>query len=288
MTTKTKKTNRPITKPVIEITEKIDTLQSICSNIQALQRSRAWYLKTRIMAENRLTHTIAGYLGYHTGLEEKHRAELFKQAREIIITIDDLPDHPMQPYIGTIMPTINNCNFMISTIEKQMIELVEQLPVYHWTIRSEQRGFGLKSLAVIVGESGDISNYPNPAKLWRRFGCAPFNHNGKNQMGSTWRSGQNGKLPAEIWEEFGYSPRRRSIAFVVGECLIRKNFYDGERDRPGPYVTRYNEAKQIYLSKHPDSTKMHAHKHGMLLATKLLLKNLWIEWHEQCESPSRF
>ena len=107
-------------------------------------------------------------------------------------------------------------------------------------------------------------------------------------MGATWRSGKHGKLPASEWETFGYSPRRRSIAFLIGEGIVKQNTVgdggSGERPvvtdigRAGPYRQRYDAAKVTFAAGHPDYSKLRVHRHAMLVATKLLLKNLWIEW----------
>ena len=157
------------------------------------------------------------------------------------------------------------------------------------------------SLAIVAAEAGDLCNYANPGKLWKRLGCAPFTDEritGKTLMGSTWKSKREGSLDADQWQEFGYSPRRRSISYLFGENIIKNN-------QDGPYRKRYDEAKAKAVEDHPDWIKcskcegtgknkkrtncsnckgtgivmMRCHLHGMLLATKLLLKHLWVEWN---------
>ena len=46
----------------------------------------------------------------------------------------------------------------------------------------------------------------------------------------------------------------------------------------GPYRAKYEWAKADAQARHPDWPKMRCHRHGMLLATKRLLKNLWTVW----------
>src|SRR5262249_44139760 len=132
---------------------------------------------------------------------------------------------------------------MVVQLDKQMEKLAKTLPVAAWAKFPERRGFGLLSLATIIGETGDLNNYPNPAKVWRRMGCAPFTSDGKTLMGATWKSGREGKLSSDEWEEYGYSPRRRSVMFVIGECLVKQNGGGGEAAREadlgiGPYRQR--------------------------------------------------
>lgn len=141
-----------------------------------------------------------------------------------------------------------------------------------WVEMPEQRGFGIESLATIIGETGDLGNYPNPGNLWARMGCAPFQSNGKAFMGATWKAGKEGKLSGEEWTQFGYSPRRRSVAYVIGENLVKQN-------ATGPYRARYNGAKAAAAESHTDWKPLRCHRHAMLLATKLLLKNLCRERH---------
>ena len=84
--------------------------------------------------------------------------------------------------------------------------------------------------------------------------------------------------------------------YVISKTLIKSN-------TGGPYKHRYDTVKEKCRETHTEwfkckclgtgktakgtrcssckgvgEVKMHAHLHGMLLMTKLLLKNLWIEW----------
>jgi hypothetical protein len=124
----------------------------------------------------------------------------------------------------------------------------------------------LKSLGTIIGETGDLSLYANPAKVWKRLGLAPFN----GKMPSTWRSGKEGKLSSEEWSAIGYSPRRRSVMYVIGESLVKQN--------DGDYRKRYDEAKAAIAAAHPDYSKGRCHNHGMLLCVKRLVRDLWKQW----------
>lgn len=351
----------PSSPPVVPegLLQSIIPVAQLAAELQTLQRQRAWYLKSRIMIANRLQATVAGYRGYSSNQEEKVRRQRFAEASNIIQQIGKgtITEAPYLEIVRTTLLSITGFNQAIARLEKQMLAFAKQLPVVAWVQAPEQRGFGVLFLGIVIGETGDLAGYTNPAKVWKRLGCAPFVADGQTHMGATWRAGREGKLSAEQWAAFGYSPRRRSIAYLIGEGLCKQNFLRGgvcgvtegptafeeadeghhvtkqalvseETDEKvdetgveledgedgegngvnglsvaGPYRLRYLEAKVRAYATHPEwdwspclvckgkgkscstcggtgQKCKRAHLHGMLLATKLLLKNLWIEWHD--------
>lgn len=300
-----------------------DPEQEICSELQRLQKQRVVVIKSRIMAENRIRAVVATTMGYATNLTEESRREMFREAGKLMeqIYLDMKADKPVTHEYANIiaksMDGVNSLRELEAPLEKSMCALVRQLPVYSWICQPEQCGFADQSLATVIGECGNLRFYANPAKVWRRMGLAPWRFQEKTLMGATWKSGREGSLPAEEWQRFGYSPRRRSLAYVIGENLMKQNFIsrvEGEAKvkTPGPYRLRYIQAKVRVFETHPewawkkceeckgDGTvsghprKSHmacptcggtgkkclrAHRHGMLLCSKLLLRNLWLEWN---------
>ena len=281
---------------------------AVSAELQKLQKQRVWLLKTRNMQMNRLRASVAGRIGYTTGLSESERKKIFVQAEALILQIHEDTIKVDDVFLGimvmTTYPGIQAQDDMKDQIEVEMKGLTKTLPIVSWLGEPEQKGFGLLMLAKVIGECGDLRNYANPAKVWRRMGCAPYTKDGVTQMGSTWkRSNKKGSsLHKSDWTEFGYSPRRRSEAFLIGDGIVKQN---GE----GPYRQRYDSAKVKSKEKHPEwwicptckgsklsatgkkcsyckgtgEVKMHGHLHAMLLATKMLLKNLWIEWNDHPE-----
>lgn len=197
---------------------------TLCAELQALQRQRAVILKSRNMQATRLQAVVAGTLGYSSGLPEPERRKKFDEAAALIARVNaGEAECGFSRLIRETQIGIDAFNGYKKELEKEMIAHAARLPVAAWVAAPARRGFGLLMLAVVVGETGDLSNYPNPAKLWKRLGCAPITFGGKSLMGSTWQRGKEGKLPAEVWEAAGYSPRRRSIAYLVGEGLVKQN-----------------------------------------------------------------
>jgi hypothetical protein len=306
-----KKANDPV-KPTTPV-------PSLVADIRELQRQRVTTQKSRIMIDNRLTATVATASGYHAGMEEDERARWFGDAKKLIrevqgeSAIETGPRDALAPLIQACSVSIEGFHATEKAYEREMGKLSKQLPVAKWMALTDQRGFGWLSLAIIIGEVGDLSNYDNPGKLWRRMGCAPFESKGKTFMPSTWRSRKkhNGGLSAAEWEELGYCPRRRSVMFVISESLLKGN---GARKATethgaiyaGPYARRYATKKAEAIARKdpewtPDCTTckgtgtaksgdgckkcsgrgvmvMRPHLHGMLLMGKRLLRELWTEW----------
>lgn len=285
-----------------------DALARMSAKLQELQRQRAWFIKTRNMVNNRLQATVAGEMGYSSGLDESERKKMFAAAGTAIkqIVAGECEIEGLDGVEMIVLAThgaISVYEKKKKDIEKDMLATAKELPVAEWVQHEDQRGFGLLFLAIVIGETGDLRNYANPGKVWRRLGCAPFTKDDETLCGATWRSRSGNKqgltkLGKADWAEFGYSPRRRSIAFLIGEGIVKQN-------SDGPYRQRYLDVKTASAETHPDwlicpkcsgsketeggkkcqncngtgEVWMHAHRHAMLLATKLLLKNLWKQWN---------
>ncbi len=168
---------------------------------------------------------------------------------------------------------------LAAALEKRMVAQAETLPAAEWA--QGVRGFGLLRLATIIGEAGDLSDYPNPGKLWKRLGLAPY----EGKAYSSWRT--DGGLTSDEWVTAGYSPRRRSVVFIVGDCIVKSN---GD----GPYRTLYLERKAYELAQHPEPvagkkrkmyTPLHLHRRAQRYMVKRLVRDLWRAWSGGRERP---
>ncbi len=146
--------------------------------------------------------------------------------------------------------------------ERRMKALATQLPVWD-AFGAAVRGFGEVSLAVIVAEAGDLSGYATESKLWKRMGLAPAQNRVAPNLSREDR--------AEAWIANGYSPRRRSRMWNIGDALIKGN-------RDGIYRTIYLARKAYELERAPDMTKMHAHRRAQRYMEKRLLRDLLRAW----------
>lgn len=276
----------------------MSAIASICEELRSEQRILTTTTRLRIMANNAIRGIVAGpFIGDKPS--EGEWAKAYKEADKLIAAVlDEGKPHPFAGQIIASFASIGEFCKIESEREKKIIALAKRLPVAPWV--EGVRGFGLKSLGAIVGEAGDLSGYATHCRLWRRFGLAPWEYQGQVKMGCTWRKRSHEKLPAEEWTKYKYSPRRRSVIFVIGESLLKGN--------RGIYRQHYDESKTKTRKMHPewwlcedcggDKAKRgkckgcggkgerpgHAHNHAMLLMTKLLLRDLWKEWHRRARS----
>lgn len=141
--------------------------------------------------------------------------------------------------------------------EKRMRKLARELPV--WPFVESVCGFGDLGLAQIVAEAGDLSNYAGPAKLWKRFGLAVIGGERQRKVAND---------PA-LAIAHGYSPTRRSLVFVIGDSLIKKQ---------NRYRDLYLARKEVERAKAPDAPKMAHHRRAKRYVEKRLLRDLWRAW----------
>lgn len=141
----------------------------------------------------------------------------------------------------------------------KMEKLAKQLPIWGWA--EGVRGIGPSLIGQIVGEAGNLSNYANPAKLWKRFGLAVID--GRAQ----------GRRKGEEALEHGFSTRRRALFHNVGECLVRaKNEI---------YYAIYLTRKEYEKGRNPDIEDWKAHKRALRYMEKRFLRDMWNVWNGQ-------
>ena len=251
-------------------TEQVN-LTEICENLRQLQRRRSVLLKSLNMNENRLVAAVRSHLGFNLELSEDEKLANLKAARDLIKEVSrNEMEHPYGSIIMAMTVGMDALKKEMKKIEDVMTDLAEQLPVAEWLSKPEQKGFGVLSLAKLIGETGDLNNYSNHSKVWARMGLLPWAYDNKVQMGSTWKSKRNGSLPAEEWVRFGYCSRRRVEAHLLSKFIPMSN--------KSIYRDEYTKEKTSFAARHPESKPMRAHLHALMMVSKLAIRNLWNEW----------
>lgn len=147
--------------------------------------------------------------------------------------------------------------------ERDIAKLAKQLPVWGWV--EKVRGFGANNLGQLIGQTGDLDGYANPAKVWKRMGLA-VDEDGKAQ--------RRVSGPAGIMQ--GFAPQRRALMHVIGDCLIKGN--KREDGSEGVYRQCYLDRKAYEQARNPDLALIVHHKRAMRFMEKFLLKHLWQAW----------
>jgi hypothetical protein len=214
-------------------------------------------------------------LGWKKDLPDKERAAIAKEAAAIA---KDAEGTRFEAMVNAQTEGRACFDAVEAVALKAMTKLAIALPVWgSWG--KDIRGFGAKSLAVIVAEAGDLSNYPDKSKLWKRMGLAV--------MGDVRQGGLKKGASAEDWIEHGYSPKRRSQVWNIGDAMIKaqvrkvKDDADddsGERVALGEYGQAYLDRKAYELARDPEMKPIQAHRRAQRYMEKRLLKNLWQAW----------
>jgi hypothetical protein len=239
------------------------TQAEIIDLIRAYHRTRCYAMESRKAADLRLGAFLRSELGWSRNKPEKERKAIAEQAQAL------LADPTGCQWEGVIIASVA-ARKPFDEIEKkslkEMERLAELLPV--WKAFGEGvRGFGRGSLAVIVAEAGDLANYSTKSKLWKRMGLAVME--GMRQGHVPKGLSRDDRNAAYI--EHGYSPKRRSRVWNIGDALIKGN---GD----GVYRAAYLKRKEYELARDPEMPKIHAHRRAQRYMEKRLLRDLWRAW----------
>jgi hypothetical protein len=249
----------------------MDDLENNIKLIKRLHRDRCFAMDVRKILDLKVGALLRIRLGWHKDKPEAERKRIAAQAQRLM----NDPDSEDSAVLGTRQAR-EPIEAMEAAAEKAMGVLAKQLPAWE-AFGKDVRGFGKVSLAVIVAEAGDLSNYASESKLWKRMGLAP----GQNRV----PPGLSREDHAKAWLANGYNPRRRSHMWNIGDTLIKaqvrvvkaadgKN--TGERLALGLYGEIYLRQKANYLGR--GLTKMHAHRCAQRYMEKCLLRHLRRAW----------
>jgi hypothetical protein len=187
--------------------------------IRAKHRERCFAMDQRKRLDLALGAFLRLMMGWRKDLPEAER-------KAIAAEVSGMMDDGGGPWAEVIAASrIGSAPFekIEGDAKKEMARLAKQLPAWE-TFGTKHRGFGEVSLAVIIAEAGDLSNYATHSKLWRRMGMAPYSREGVTKSGKQWRV--EGGLSDKDWTAFGYSPKRRSAMYVIEDSLYRQQgFY---------------------------------------------------------------
>ena len=254
-------------------------MSAITDQLAELQVRRLGYIRAVNRIDNAAAALARRHLGWRYDTPEAERTKLNAKAKTIVATIYAGKEAAESDAEIVNLIAADVMNYRLgrepflnarAAIEKAMRKLAHELPAWPWV--ESVRGFGDLAFAVMVAEAGDLANYPDRHRLWKRFGLTPYaDPTGLKQAASTWR--RKGGLDAAGWEAIGYKPARNAESYaVLGDPLFRQQSMIG-----GPYRSVYDREKARFLE--AGQKRGHAHMHGLRCMRKAALEDLWRVWN---------
>lgn len=268
-------------------------LQEAIDAIRGWHRRRCYAMEQRKRADLSLGSFLRLVLGWSKALPDAERKAINDHAKALIALgeaemkakgepfLSDDPDyHDWRDVILASLQARAPFDMVEKEAKAEMAKLARTLPVYPWASRI--KGFGDVSLAVIVAEAGDLSDYPAKGHLWKRMGVAVLD--GVRQ------GGLKKAAAKDDWIAHGYNRQRRSRMWNIGDALIKSN---GDGEYRDAYLSRKvyerERAEAAGLTVAPAAkipakradeymSEGHIHRRAQRCMEKRLLRDLWQAW----------
>jgi hypothetical protein len=262
------------------------------SKVMEFQRLRSFSIRSQQRSDRSTESYIASRLGYSNDLDDKKRKELFSKASSIRKEIEANIEAKSKAGSAIAFP---DCDYSLDILkvaygafigrkpwddmrakaEKDMISLAKTLPGYDHV--HNVKGFTAKGFAIIVGESGDLANYPTITRLWKRLGISCID--GERQRKH---------IDKEKAIAHGYSPRRRAEIWALADSMFRHQWSGEAVDvgtgevilahPKGPYGEVYKARRDLTSQIHPDWTPAHSFADARRIMMKKLIFHIWKAW----------
>lgn len=237
------------------------TTQPVIDEIRETYRMRVDFHR----AEKRLTLQAKAICRRLVGGE-------IKDADKLYAAVEGKGEHEQaDTALGYLMPILTARGTLAEErkrAEKALQKLAKQLPVWPWV--ESIPGISALTLGQIIGEAGDLSNYANPAKLWKRMGLAVID------------GGRQRRVSGADALDHGYSPTRRSVVWNMGECIVKAQV---RRDKETDESRAIGYYGQLYLDRREHErgqveTHGHANNRAKRYITKRVIRDLWRAWRD--------
>jgi len=263
--------------------------------IRDLHRQDAFAIRQQIRIGNACLAFVRMTLGWTLDMPDKDRKRLETQSARIVKAVETgkgakPEDAEWLVALGDLILAATGSRApwdkVRHDVEKRMVKLARTLPGAGFV--AETPGLGMLSFARIVGEAGDLGNYPAKGHLWKRFGLAVIDGTIQGRSGLPMTASREHRAAA--WTARGYVPRRRSMVYVIGESLIKAQVRavpdadgedTGERTALGPHGAAYLARKAYETARDPDMRPAAAHQRAKRYMEKRLLRDLWQAWRRE-------
>lgn len=271
-------------------------LDAITEEIIGACRERRFLMQSIIRIEQSMRAYLRTSLGFGRAETEKQKKKILEQVKEIMAYAkSDRKSKPPEDfeqfdqYLTIVFGSIAPLEDLKRDIEKRLEDLAKELPIYEWWKANVFKTSTL-GLAVLIGETGNLSHYPNdgrqkrrgPSCLYKRMGVAVIDGR---------RQGSPSSNDTDEWIRHGYSPRRRAIMSFLGSALVRSKgqYYDIYLKRKQYETHRFERQGKVIViaGKYPKGIPKtecvplaHIDNRARRYTEKKLLKDMWKEWNQ--------
>ena len=251
-------------------------IEDIIDKIAATNDDRRINMMQRMRILSATGAHIRRKKGWRRDLIDKERKTIEKETDQLIKS--ESPQEFSELIINSrnaAAPFIENEEGFNRDIEK----LVRKLPIWE-AFGEPTKGIGLLGIGIIIAEAGDLSNYPDHYKLWKRLGLAVIDG---IAQGKLWKG-----APKEEWIKHGYVRRRRSQVYAyLCEPILKAQLRavkdengkkTEERIALGPYGEYYLRYKARMIATYPDISPLWAHRRAHRAMEKRVVRDLWRAW----------
>ena len=259
-------------------------------------RRYKYIMKLRIATGNTMMGLCRMTVGFHDETNSIKMSELNAKAKNIHDAVinkkvpelgpeDQVAAKAVQELLLEIYPNFRNFELENKKYVKILEDSSEKFSehVLEW-VDDHVKGVGRLTVAKVIGMTGDLLKYDDPAKVWKRLGVAVL----PDKNGRLVRQGGDGEgMDKKTWIVHGYRPHFRSEVALIGDNLrrqkheyfyplyLRRKEYELEKLKPEEEERKKAARKKGWKGY---AIKAHADKRALRFIEKRFLLHLWSVW----------
>jgi hypothetical protein len=275
----------------------MDHINATITAMADLARERNILIKHTTASSNRITAVCRGFILNENpalaaasvitqDMTDKQKAKAMK-VREKIKTMalamaerikkgsKEGGDGHARAAIDIIARNINDVAKKRERIDADIGRLAKTLPIAPWV--DTVTGFSHTQAGLILAETGNLSNYATPSRVWKRMGLAVLNGAAQRRIKG------DDAIPQ------GYVPRRRAVMYMIEDTVLRLSITGEKEDQPRASI---NEFGDIYMRERAkreariaagEKLWKGAHYQARRIMGKELLRQMWVEWRRRVD-----
>lgn len=258
-------------------------LAPLIALIMRRQRERRFCIVSQSRCDRSCESFIAASLGFRTDMPEKERKALWNKVSAFRKDVEKAGGGGQMQHDDQLVAALSACVPIVldsaiarrvwdkrrKEVEAEMRRLARQLPVYAWA--KDVTGFGDLGLAIIIGETNDLSNYATKERVWKRLGLAVIDGECQQRKSGT-----------EAAAAHGFNPKRRAEVWAVVDSFFRHQ-WAGEKDgvpaHPKTVYWAVYGRRKARTADREDWTPKRRDNDARRIMGKFLIENLHRVWN---------